>query len=112
MGVPITDLRRSHFVSLQRNGEIVDLGNEIDIGDEEENGVGVAGWAFPRLRRLCLRDLRSLRVFGVSFVFPFIESDACYGLPTNESAAFSEGDSYVFSLILYYKLGTKFIDTK
>ncbi|KAL0915375.1 hypothetical protein M5K25_015787 [Dendrobium thyrsiflorum] len=53
--------------------QIVDVDNEIGLGGEEENGVGAAGWEFPSLRRLCLRDLRSLRVFGGSFAFPSLE---------------------------------------
>ncbi|KAI0502332.1 hypothetical protein KFK09_017280 [Dendrobium nobile] len=53
--------------------QIVDSDNEINFGGEEINGVGAASWAFPSLRRLCLRDLKSLRVFGESFAFPSLE---------------------------------------
>ncbi|KAI0525142.1 hypothetical protein KFK09_004534 [Dendrobium nobile] len=59
--------------------QIVDVDNEISLDGEEKNGVGAADWAFPSLRRLCLRDLRCLRVFGV---------DACYGLPGDKGTAF------------------------
>ncbi|PKU60782.1 hypothetical protein MA16_Dca027586 [Dendrobium catenatum] len=69
--------------------QIADVDNEIGLDGEEENGVGAADGAFPSLRRLCLRDLRSLRVFGVSF--PFIGSDVCYGLPEMKALPFEKG---------------------
>ncbi|KAI0502323.1 hypothetical protein KFK09_017270 [Dendrobium nobile] len=53
--------------------QIVEVDNEIGLSGVEENDVGSAGWAFPSLRRLCLRDLRSLRLFGGSFTFPSLE---------------------------------------
>ncbi|KAL0915381.1 hypothetical protein M5K25_015793 [Dendrobium thyrsiflorum] len=53
--------------------QIVIVDNEIGLDGEEKNGVGAAGWEFPSLRRLCLKDLRSLTVFGGSFTFPSLE---------------------------------------
>ncbi|KAH0457966.1 hypothetical protein IEQ34_013281 [Dendrobium chrysotoxum] len=53
--------------------QIVDANNEIGLGGVEQNDVGSADLAFPSLRKLCLRDLRSLRVFGGSFTFPSLE---------------------------------------
>ncbi|KAL0915377.1 hypothetical protein M5K25_015789 [Dendrobium thyrsiflorum] len=71
--------------------QIVDVDDEIGLGGEAENGVGAAGWAFPSLRRLCLRDLRSLRVFGGSFAFPSLEvmhssSDSSSGIAFLQSS--------------------------
>ncbi|KAL0915378.1 hypothetical protein M5K25_015790 [Dendrobium thyrsiflorum] len=53
--------------------QIVNVDNEIGLDGEEENGVGAAGWEFRSLRRLCLRDLKSLRVFGGPFTFSSLE---------------------------------------
>ncbi|XP_020703798.1 disease resistance protein SUMM2-like [Dendrobium catenatum] len=53
--------------------QIVDADNEISFDGEEVNDIGAASWAFPSLRRLSLRDLRRLRVFGESFAFPSLE---------------------------------------
>ncbi|PKU65567.1 disease resistance protein SUMM2 [Dendrobium catenatum] len=53
--------------------QIVNVVNEIGLGGVEENDVGSASGTFPSLRRLYLRDLRSLRDFGGSFRFASLE---------------------------------------
>ncbi|PKU79104.1 Disease resistance protein RPS2 [Dendrobium catenatum] len=70
--------------------QIVNLDNEIDLNGGEENSIGATKWAFPSLRRLCLRDLRSLRVFGVSFVSPSLEVRHVMDCPKMEALPFGK----------------------
>lgn len=53
--------------------QIIDDGDEFALSSEEEVIVGSSGWTFPSLRKVCLRDLRSLRAFGGAFAFASLE---------------------------------------
>lgn len=52
--------------------QIIDDDTEFTC-DTEDTVVGTAGWTFPSLRRLCLKELTNLRAFGGSVTFSSLE---------------------------------------